>query len=69
VGERRVVAGRQEVRSFGPLPAAAAAAMGLYAAARRAFVADGLSANRSVYRRSFARWPAVPEFVHALTYV
>jgi hypothetical protein len=43
--------------------------MGLYAAARRAFVADGLSANRSVYRRYFARWPAVPEFVHALTYV
>jgi hypothetical protein len=43
--------------------------MGLYAAKRRAFVADGLSENWSVYKRYFSRWTAVLDFVHALTYV
>lgn len=69
VEQKRVVASRQDVHRFGPLLAAAASAMGLYAAARRAFVADGLSENWSVYRRYFARWTAVLDFVHALTYV
>jgi hypothetical protein len=43
--------------------------MGLFAAARRAFVADGLAENGSVYKRYFSRWTAVLDFVHALTYV
>ena len=53
VEKKRVVASRQDVHHFGPLLAATAAAMGLYAAARRAFVADGLSENCSVYKRYF----------------
>ena len=69
VEQKRVVASRQDVRRFGPLLAAMACAMGLFAAARRAFVADGLSENWSVYKRYFARWTAVLDFVHALTYV
>lgn len=69
IEQKRVVASRQDVHRFGPLLAAAAGAMGLFAAARRAFVADGLSENWSVYRRYFARWTAVLDFVHALTYV
>jgi hypothetical protein len=69
VEKRRVVASRKDVYSFGPLLAATACAMGLYAAARRAFVADGLSENWSVYKRYFSRWTAVLDFVHAMTYV
>jgi hypothetical protein len=69
VEKRRVVASRQDVSHFGPLLAAAACAMGLFAAARRAFVADGLAENWSVYKRYFSRWTAVLDFVHALTYV
>jgi hypothetical protein len=66
---RRVVASRQDVYGFGPILAAAAWAMGLFSATRRAFVADGLAENWSVYKRYFARWTAVLDFVHALTYV
>jgi hypothetical protein len=69
VENKRVVASRQDVHHFGPLLAATACAMGLYAASRRAFVADGLAENWSVYKRYFCRWTAVLDFVHALTYV
>ena len=69
VEKRRVVASRRDVSQFGPLLAATACALGLYAAGRRAFVADGLSENWSVYKRYFSRWTAVLDFVHALTYV
>jgi hypothetical protein len=66
---RRVVASRQDVDAFGPLLAAAAWAMGLFGAARRAFVCDGLSENWSVQKRYFPRWTPILDFVHALTYV
>src|SRR5208283_3731009 len=69
VETRRVVASRQDVHGFGPLLAATACALGLSGAARRAFVADGLAENGSVYRRYFSRWTAVLDFVHVMTYV
>jgi hypothetical protein len=69
VEKRRVVASRRDVDSFGPLLAATACARGLYAAPRRAFVADGLSENGSVYKRYCSRWTAVLDFVHAMTSV
>jgi hypothetical protein len=69
IEKRRVVASRADVHQFGPLLAAAAAAVGLFAAARRAFVADGSAENWSVYKRYFCRWTAVLDFIHALTYV
>lgn len=69
VEKRRVVASRQDVYHFGPLLAATACAMALYAAPRRAFVADGLAENWSVYKRYFSRWTAILDFVHAMTYV
>ena len=69
IESRRVVATRQDVDAFGPLLAAAAWAMGLFNAGRRAFVADGSAANWTVYKRYFSRWTAVLDFVHALTYV
>jgi hypothetical protein len=69
IESRRVVATRQDVDAFGPLLAAAAWSMGLFSAARRAYVADGSSENWTVYKRYFSRWTAVLDFVHALTYV
>ena len=66
---RHVLASRQDVSQFGPLLAAVACALGLFAAVRRAFVADGSSENWSIYKRYFPRWTAVLDFVHALTYV
>jgi hypothetical protein len=69
VERRRVVASRQDVHAFGPVLAAAAWAMGLFNATRRAFVADGLSENWTVYKRYFGRWTAILDFVHAMTYV
>jgi hypothetical protein len=69
IDKRRVIASRQDVYGFGPLLAATACTMGLFAAARRAFVADGLAENWSVYKRYFSRWTAVLDFMHAMTYV
>jgi len=69
IESRRVVATRKDVYAFGPLLAAAAWSMGLFSAARRAFVADGLAENWSVYKRYFSRWTAVLDFMHAMTYV
>jgi hypothetical protein len=66
---RRVVASRQDVDAFGPLLAAAAWAMGLFSATRKAFVCDGSSENWSVQKRYFPRWTGVLDFVHAMTYV
>jgi hypothetical protein len=69
IEKRRVVASRQDVHGFGPLLAAAALAMGLFSAQRRVFVADGSAENWGVYKRYFARWTAVLDFIHAMTYV
>jgi len=66
---KRVVATRQDVHGFGPLLAATACWMGLFAAGRRAFVGDGLGENWSVHKRYFSRWTAVLDFVHAMSYV
>jgi hypothetical protein len=69
IDSRRVVATRQDIDAFGPLLAAAAWAMGLYSAARRAFVCDGSSENWGVWKRYFPRWVGVLDFLHAMTYV
>ena len=69
LARRCLVATRQDVDAFGPLLAAAAWSMGLFHAGRRAFVADGSSENWTVYKRYFARWTAVLDFLHVLTYV
>jgi hypothetical protein len=66
---RRVVASRKNVDAFGPILAATACTLGLFAAERRAFVADGSSENWSVFKRYFSRWTPVLDFLHCLTYV
>ena len=66
---KRVLASRVDSSQFGPLLAATAWGLGLFAAARRAFVADGAACNWAVQKRYFPRWTPVLDFIHALSYV
>jgi hypothetical protein len=69
VEQRRLVASRRPWEQFGPLVAAAAWAMGLFAAARRAFLGDGAENNWSIWRDYFSSFVPVLDFIHALSYV
>jgi len=66
---RSVVATREDVYGFGEMLAQAARARGFYGASRRAFVADGSSANWGVWERHFSNFVPVVDFIHALSYV
>jgi len=66
---KSVVATSGDVEAFGPLLAAAAYERGFHAAERKAFVADGSSTNWSVWRKYFAHYTPILDFVHALMYV
>jgi hypothetical protein len=67
--QRSVVATRADVYQFGEMLAQAAWARGFYGARRRAFVADGSSANWGVWERHFSNFVPIVDFIHALTYV
>jgi hypothetical protein len=67
--ERSVVATRAEAQTFGEQLSQAAWARGFYGARRRAFVADGSSANWGVWERHFSSFTPIVDFIHALTYV
>lgn len=69
VEHRRLVASRRPWEQFGPLVAAAAWAMGLFAAGRRAFVGDGAESNWSIWRDYFSSFVPILDFIHALSYV
>jgi hypothetical protein len=66
---KSVVASGGDVDVFGPLLASAAYARGFHAAPRKAFVADGSSANWGVWRKYFSHYTPILDFVHALMYV
>ena len=69
VEHKRLVASRRPWEDVGPLVAAAAWAMGLFAASRRAFVGDGAENNWSIWRAPFSSFVPVLDFIHALSYV
>jgi hypothetical protein len=69
VESRQVLATRQNNDAFGPMVAALAWSLGLMAAVRRAFVADGSEANWSVQQKYFPRFTAITDFIHVLSYV
>jgi hypothetical protein len=69
VQEKRLLASRQNWEAFGPMVAAAAWAMGLFAAARRAFLGDGAENNWTVWRCFFSSFEPILDFIHALSYV
>jgi hypothetical protein len=69
---REVLASRrQSAPKFGLTMAASAWALGLFVAARKAFVGDGQAANWEIWERQFKAYGfvAVLDFIHALTYV
>jgi len=66
---KRLVASRRPWEEFGPLVAAAAWSMGLFAAPRRAFLGDGAENNWTLWRARFASFVPVLDFIHALSYV
>ena len=66
---RQVVASRGCWPAFAPLVAAAAWALGLQGAARRAFVGDGSANNWTLQRRFFGSFVPILDFIHALSYV
>lgn len=66
---KSVVATREDIHVFGKQLAAAAWQRGFAAAARKAFVGDGLAANWTVWRKHFSHYTPILDFVHAITYV
>ncbi len=54
---------------FGEILAWAAWARGFAAAGRKAFVADGASANWTIHKQWFSDYVAILDFIHALSYV
>jgi hypothetical protein len=66
---RSVVATRSVVSIFGWLVQAAAWARNFFGAPRRAFLADGLEANWTLWRRHFPSFEPIVDFIHGLTYV
>jgi hypothetical protein len=66
---KRVLATRQDNEAFGPMVAALAWSLGLMAAVRGAFVADGAEGNWSIQKKYFPRFTAIVDFIHVLSYV
>jgi hypothetical protein len=69
VQTKQVVATRQSWAQFGPLLAAAAWALGFFAGARKAFVADGAENNWTLHRQLFSSFVPILDFIHGLSYV
>jgi hypothetical protein len=66
---KQVVATRQSWAAFGPLVATAAWQLGFFAAARKAFVADGAENNWTLQRQLFSSFVPILDFIHGLSYV
>ena len=68
---RDVVATLENSREFGRLLATQAWSLGLFQATRKAFVADGLNWNWSLFEQHFQPFGFVPilDLIHAVTYV
>jgi hypothetical protein len=66
---RTCIASMVESRLFGPLMAAEAHQRNFYAAARRAFVADGQAYNWSIQERYFADFVPVVDLLHVVCYL
>jgi hypothetical protein len=69
VGQRQVLASRDDWPVFAAIVACAARTAGFQGAARKAFVADGSANNWQVQRRFFASFVPILDFIHALSYV
>lgn len=66
---KNVVAMRSRRHDFGAHVAATAWESGFAAAPRKAFVADGMPANWTIWREYFSHYTPILDFVHAICYV
>ncbi len=66
---RTCVASMANSRAFGPMVAAEAQRRHFYAAARGAFVADGLRYNWAIWRGYFRNFEPIVDFLHVACYV
>ncbi len=66
---KTVVATRDDIHAFGRQLAAAAWQRGFAGSERKAFVADGLAANWTVWQKHFSHYTPISDFVHAVMYV
>jgi hypothetical protein len=66
---RTCVASMARSRKFGPMVAAEAQRRAFYAASRRAFVADGLKYNWTIWRGYFRDFEPITDFLHVLCYL
>jgi hypothetical protein len=66
---RTCLASMENSRTFGPLLAGEAQARDFYAAARRAFVADGQQYNWTIQRGYFPDFVPIVDFLHVIGYV
>jgi len=66
---KTVVATRDDIHAFGRQLATAAWQRGFAGSERKAFVADGLAANWTVWRKHFSHYTPILDFVHAVMYV
>jgi hypothetical protein len=66
---RTMIATRHPAPRFGEILAWAAWSRGFTAAERRAFVADGASANWTIQKQWFSDYVPILDFIHALSYV
>jgi hypothetical protein len=69
VQARQVLATRRSWAPFGPMVAATAWTLGFFAAARKAFVADGAENNWTLHRQLFSSFVPILDFIHGLSYV
>jgi hypothetical protein len=69
VATKQLVATRRPWQAFGPMVAQRAWSLGLYGAARRAFVADGANCNWTLWEQHFSSFVPILDFIHGLTYV
>jgi len=66
---RTCLASLEDSRAFGPMVAGEAQARDFYAAARRAFVADGQAYNWAIQRGYFPDFVPIVDFLHVICYL
>lgn len=66
---RTCISSLQSSDAFGPMMAAEADARGFYAAAKRAYLADGQAYNWSIQERCFPAFTPIADFIHVVEYV
>jgi len=69
VQAKQLVATRRPWDQFGPMVAAAAWALGFFAASRKAFLGDGAENNWTLHRQLFSSFVPILDFIHGLSYV